>query len=114
MQEKASLLFRDGHTGEPDYRRLKGEPQPEEENVVVRLCAGDEIGFHIHVASAPVSARLWTYGDGMIALSCNGALISDTRLERGAHAFRIRQTGKVLLKVRCLQGEIDADRIEFN
>jgi len=114
MREKASLLFRDGHTGEPDYRRLKGEPQPEEETIVVRLCAGDEIGFHIHVASAPVSARLWAYGDGMIVLSCNGAPISDTRLERGAYAFQIRQTGKVLLKVRCLQGEIDADRIEFN
>lgn len=113
MREKASLLFRDGHKGEPDYRRLKGEPQPEEENVVVRLCSGDEIGFNIYVASAPVSGRLWAYGEGMIELNCNGKHICDTMMEHGTYTFRIRDAGKVLLKVRCLQGEIEVDQIDF-
>ena len=113
MKEEASLLFHDGHIGEPDYKRLKGEPQPESENVVVRLKAGDEIGFYINLSSVPASGRLWAYGDGILALSCNGMPISDIRKGKDSYTFQIRHTGKVLLKVRCLRGEIDADRIEF-
>lgn len=113
MRETASLIFRDGHIGEPDYKRLKGEPQPEEENIVVRLKAGDEIGFVVQVLHAPVLATLWAYGTGMIELSCNGSPISDVQMVDGTYRFKIRQSGKVLLKVRCLQGEIDVDRFEF-
>jgi len=113
MRETASLIFRNGHIGEPDYKRLKGEPQPESENIVVRLKDGDEIGFHINITNIPVSGRLYAYGDGMIALSCNGTPICDMLMDKGTYTFQIRHTGKVLLKVRCLQGEIDVDRIEF-
>ncbi len=113
MREAASLIFRDGHVGEPDYKRLKGEPQPKEENIVVRLKAGDEIGFVVQVLHTSASATLWAYGSGLIELSCNGVPICDTLMVNGTYRFKIRQSGKVLLKIRCLQGEIDADRLEF-
>lgn len=113
MREAASLLFLDGHTGAPDYRRLKGEPQPESENIVVRLKDGDEIGFVVHVLNAPVSARLWAYGDGAIEVFYNGEAADDMRIERGAYAFNIRQSGEVHLNIRCQQGEMDVDRFEL-
>ena len=113
MREQASLLFRDGHTGEPDYRRLKGEPQPEEENIVVRLKAGDEIGFHINIANAPASGRLLAYGDGEIELYCDENLIEDVCNESGAYCFTIDQIGKLTLRIRCPKDDIDADRIDF-
>ena len=113
MRERASLIFADGHTGEPDYRRLKGEPQPESERILVRLKDGDEIGFTIDVLSAPASGTLRAYGNGIIELSCNGMPMSDVFIENGAYSFIIRASGRTLIKIRCLQGVIDADQIEF-
>ncbi|HWQ97692.1 MAG TPA: cellulase family glycosylhydrolase [Clostridia bacterium] len=112
-REKASLIFRDGHLGVPDYQRLKGEPQPEEENIVVRLKSGDEISFFIHVPTAPVTGCLWAYGDGMVELFCNGMQMFDLMMDQGTYQFRMQEAGKVRLSIRCLRGEIDADRIEF-
>jgi hypothetical protein len=113
MREQASLLFLDGHAGAPDYRRLKGEPQPESEQIVVRLKDGDEIDFAIDVPSAPAFGKLWAYGDGTIELSCNGVRLSDTWIENGVYGFKIPASGRSLMKIRCLVGEIDVDRIEF-
>lgn len=113
MREQASLLFRDGHTGVPDYRRLKGEPQPEEENIVIRLKTGDEIGFLIHLVETPIPARLWAYGDGTLELSCNGDPVHHMTAENGTYDFVIRGSGRTMLKLRCLSGAIDADRFEF-
>ena len=112
-REKASLLFRDGHLGEPDYRRLKGEPQPESENVVVRLCVGDEIRFRVQIASAPTSVRFWLTGDGAWEMLANGEKLDSSREPDGTFTFSIHQVGKVVLTVRCLAGTIDADRLEF-
>lgn len=114
MQEQANLLFRDGHHGEPDYRRLKGESQPESETIVVRLKQGDAIGFYVNMNSAPTSGRLVAYGDGILELSCNGDVLTTTRTQKDAIAFQINQTGKVQLRIFCTQGEVDADRIELN
>ena len=113
MSEQASLLFRDGHTGEPDYRRLKGEPQPEEENIVVRLEAGDEIGYYIDIANAPANGILLAHGEGKFELTVDHMPVEGVRMEHGEYCFTIYQAGKLTLSIRCLQGEIDADRIVF-
>ena len=113
MGERVSLVFRDGHNGAPDYRRLKGEPQPETENVVVRLKAGDEIGFLIHIQSAPAFGKLRAYGNGEIELSCNGVPICEELIAEDTYRFKMQECGKVLLKLCCSQGEIDADWIEL-
>lgn len=114
MQEQASLLFLDGHTGEPDYRRLKGEPQPESETIVVRLNEGDEIGFYVNMLSTPAFGKLVAYGDGEIELFCNGVRMPASLIEDGAYSFQIREFGRVFFQIRCLRGKIDADRIEFS
>ena len=114
MQERASLLFRDGHTGEPDYKRLKGESQPESETIVVHLKDGDEVGYSINLAIAPAFARLLLYGSGTIEISCNGVTLPTTKVEKDTVGFQITQTGKILLSIRCSQGEVDVDRIEFD
>ena len=113
MREKASLLFRDGHLGEPDYKRLKGEPQPESENIVVRLRAGDEIRFRVQIASTPTSVRFWVAGDGAWEVLANGEKLAFSREPDGTSTLSIHQVGKVVLTVRCLAGTIDADRLEF-
>lgn len=113
MWEKTSLLFRDGHLGEPDYKRLKGEPQPENENVVVRLRVGDEIRFRIQIASAQTFVRFYVAGDGAWEVFADEEKLANTREPNGTAAFSIHRVGKVILTVRCLAGTIDADQIEF-
>ncbi|MDD4312019.1 MAG: cellulase family glycosylhydrolase [Eubacteriales bacterium] len=113
MREQASLLFRDGHAGEPDYRRLKGEPQPESETVVVRLRAGDAIEFFVHIPTVPCFATIWAYGKGDFVVSSNGVPISCKRVEDETFEFTLRETGDIALSIHCIQGQIDADRIEF-
>ena len=110
---RSYYVFRDGHTGEPDYRRLKGEPQPEEENIVVRLKAGDEIGYYINIANAPANGRLLAYGEGKIELTVDHTPIENVWIDHGEYRFTIHQAGKLTLRIRCLQGEIDVDRIVF-
>lgn len=113
MRERASLVFCDGHTGEPDYKRLKGEPQPESENIAVRLYAGDSIGFSVNIVSAPADGYLTVCGDGAPELLCNGTPLYCELTGNGHYGFRINQSGKIALTVRCVAGWLDADLLEF-
>ncbi len=47
MTSNATLLFADGHTGEADWRRYGGEPQPDEQTIHLHLFAGDAVGYRI-------------------------------------------------------------------
>ncbi len=116
MRERASLIFCDGHTGEPDYRRLKGEPQPESENIAVRLSAGDSIGFSFNLIKRPVYGRLTACGDGVPELFCDGVPLTCVCVENGKYEFTINGRngqGKATLTVRCAEGTLDADVLEF-
>jgi len=112
-REKASLIFCDGHNGEPDYRRLKGETQPQSENIIVRLYHGDEIRFFVQTISAPVCARFWISGDGQFEVRCNDVLLVCTREVEGVYGFRMNSIGENVLAVRCTEGTVDADFFEF-
>jgi len=113
LREKASLIFRDGHRGEPDYRRLKGEAQPQSENIVVRLRVGDEIRFFIRIVNAPISVRFRAFVDGVFEVRGNDALLACTQEPDGTYAFSIDSIGEMVLAVHCLEGTIDADQLEF-
>jgi len=113
MRERASLLFRDGHVGEPDYRRLKGEPQPESETVVVRLSAGAALDFFVHIPPPPCHAPLLVDGEGGFTVTSNGNPAACKRVGAGEYEFTLQDAGKITLSIRCTHGRIDADRIEF-
>lgn len=112
-REKASLIFRDGHSGEPDYRRLKGEAQPQSENIVVRLYQDDEIRFFVRTISAPTCVRFWVFGDGLFEVRCNDAFLTCTREAEGVYSFRMNGIGENVLAVRCTEKSVDTDFLEF-
>ncbi len=112
-REQATLLFQDGHQGEPDYRRLKGEPQPPSENIVVRLYQGDEIRFLVRMENAPACARFHVSGEGRFEVRCNDAPLACEQESDGAYAFCIHSTGESILSVRCTEKNVDADYFEF-
>lgn len=114
LREQASMVFCDGHCGEPDYRRLKGEPQPQSENIVVRLYQGDEIRFFVRVANPPACVRFYVSGEGQFEIRCNDVLLSCTREAEGVYGFLVNTFGENTVTVRCTGNSIDADYLEFN
>lgn len=45
MDDGLTILFANGKTGKPDYRRYGGEDQPEEENLILLLQPGDSASY---------------------------------------------------------------------
>jgi hypothetical protein len=48
MGDGLTILFANGKTGKPDYRRYGGEDQPEEENLIVLLQPGNSASYRFH------------------------------------------------------------------
>ena len=68
----ASILFADGHTGEADWRRYGGEPQPDNQKMILRLHAGNRVGYRIRVASdMPPKIKAVSSGEGTLEILYN-------------------------------------------
>lgn len=64
---RATLLFADGHTGEADWRRYGGEPQPEDQKILLCLHAGDRVGYHVENQDGKkLRIDVRSYGDGTL------------------------------------------------
>ena len=65
MKSKATLLFADGHTGEADWRRYGGEPQPDDQKILLRLHTGDRVGYRVNLDPAEQpEISVQYHGDG--------------------------------------------------
>jgi hypothetical protein len=47
MDSQASILFQDGHQGQPDFQRMAGEDQPEDQKLCVELATGEQLAYRI-------------------------------------------------------------------
>lgn len=76
-----TIIFADGHTGVPDFRRYGGEPQPESERMLVELHEGDCVTYRIdwsgkarlRVAASPVSGLFADGGSGPVHIEYGDA-----------------------------------------
>lgn len=85
ITSKATLLFSDGHTGEVDWRRYGGEPQPDDQKILLRLHTGDRVGYRVDLDSAEkpeISVQYHgdripsvEYSNGLIWLMCKTGTI---------------------------------------
>lgn len=82
---KATLIFADGHTGEVDWRRYGGEPQPDDQKILLRLHTDDCVGYRVSldvVEQPEISVQyhgegtpLVEYRNGLIWLMCKSGTI---------------------------------------
>lgn len=76
MKSKATLLFADGHTGEADWRRYGGEPQPDDQKILLRLHSGDRVGYRVSLGSAEqLEISVQYHGDGTPVVESHNGLI---------------------------------------
>ena len=110
QSDSATLVFADGHSGRPDYRRYGGECQPESERVLVRLLARDAVGYRFS-AKGPVWVRLICQGAGRGQILCGGA---EHTFAAGEEVLIPVQPGRdQILTVRCTEGQVLLDLVEL-
>lgn len=66
MTSRATLLFADGHTGEADWRRYGGEPQPEDQKILLCLNAGDAVGYRVEFSGKKGDVKIISHGTGVL------------------------------------------------
>lgn len=113
MSEPVTLLFASGRTGIPDYKRYDGEPQPDEENIIAELEAGESLSYQFtmpYVGS--LSAQVAYSGDGGISL-----IADDLDMQCSAHGSYIIDrltSGSYSLHLKCISGEVKVDTISLS
>ena len=76
IKSNATLIFAGGHTGEADWRRYGGEPQPDDQKILLRLHAGDRVGYRVSLdASEQHEISVQRHGDGIAFVEYSNGLI---------------------------------------
>jgi endoglucanase len=116
MSDPVSLIFEDGKTGEVDYRRYGGEPQPESEKVLVILREGDKVKYQFHTDCSEVQISLLAEGDGELLLTLGSEVVKLPVLTKGEYSAALAVPGmdKQELWVSCEKGSIRLDKVYLN
>jgi len=101
-----TIIFADGHTGAPDFRRYGGEPQPESERMLVKLREGDSVTYRV-ACSGRIRVRVSASAPGGLWADGGSGLVS---LEREGGGAFVELDGKLTLT--CVSGEALLDYIE--
>lgn len=104
--EPVTIVFADGHTGVPDFRRYGGEPQPESERMLVKLRGGDSISYRVNCSG---KARVRVAASAVEGLFADGGS-GPVHIEHGDGGVLIELDGKLTLT--CQSGETLLDYIE--
>ncbi len=75
-QEPVSIVFASGKAGDVDYKRYGGEEQPEDENLLIILSAGDRAGYLFYSEKEAISIKIAMSGGGTLSVAtatdCSG------------------------------------------
>lgn len=111
-EEPVTLLFANGKKGIPDYRRYGGEQQPEEENIVAELLAGETLTYHIRMPHAGILCAAPRFSGGELSLRVDSReMLPD---KDGTFTSVMLREGEHKLHVTCTFGFIQADTIRLS
>lgn len=124
MDSAASIMFQDGHQGQPDYQRMAGEDQPADQRLCVELQSGEKLSYAIAADAHQVLAltlslraqehsllgidmdgkavgKLELAGQSAAEFSVAGFAVADAgniAISKGRHSLGIRvERGSILL-----------------
>lgn len=107
VSEPVTLLFADGHAGEPDYKRYGGESQPDSERILARLLPGDGLCYRFSTPR-PIKLSVKWEGEGELELSCEARAEQFTTHKA---SWSLPAGDKLELWVRCTAGIILLDEL---
>lgn len=112
--ESISLIFAEGGSRVPDYRRYGGEDQPEKERILVKLREGDRVSYRFHAGAGNLEAVLTVRGCARLHAVCGA---SEAHLNTDGIAAYIIPLGRqpeekeANLTFLCLEGCACLDEI---
>lgn len=98
---EATLCFADGHTGEADWRRYGGEPQPEDQKILLCMKAGDAVGYRVEPGGQKLAVK--------VAFRGNGVLKLQDAIAAGDKPGVIRAPEDGILWLTCTEGEVQVE-----
>lgn len=93
--EPVSLVFENGKVGEADYKRMGGEEQPPEENILVSLQSGDSVGYVFTGGQAELEAEISAEGEGVLRIAINSE----------AEDIPVKEKKIYQARMKCIPGE---------
>jgi endoglucanase len=110
--DPVTLLFANGRKGIPDYKRYGGEPQPEEENIVAELLAGETLTYQFRMPRAGILCAAPRFSGGELSLRVDSReMLSD---KDGIFTSVMLGEGEHKLHMTCTFGFIQADTIRLS
>lgn len=97
---KATIIFADRHTGDVNWQRYGGEPQPHDQKILLRLRHGDAVAYQVR-SNKTLRICVEYTGSGML-------MVQDMEYVRNC-TVHLSQDG--LLWINCVQGQCDLDTI---
>lgn len=127
MGEPLSILFHSGKSGVPNYQRMGGEPQPEDERMYVLLRQGERAVYRYVLAEKPAGRlRLRLRGSGTLLIKIKTGELQEApghveektlSIEDWAdvHISMDSERGQTncALELGCVAGAFDLDEIEI-
>lgn len=115
LSEPVTILFQNGRLGEVNYQRYGGEPQPETENLVVKLREGDMVGYYFFTKDKSFIADILLEGQGEVEIACSDEVVqvSVNGCENIQLSFTSRINEKNQLSIKCISGSIYLDTINL-
>ncbi|WMJ88372.1 glycoside hydrolase family 5 protein [Anaerocolumna sp. MB42-C2] len=115
MTDPVTLLFKNGKSGEVDYKRYGGEEQPENETICIQLTAGDLVGYEFISKQPIVTAFVTASGCGTLRIQIDDEIIKYTVgiCKTYTAIFRCDTDSKKKINLICEKGRIRLDRIKL-
>ena len=120
LSENITILFENGKTGTVDYKRYGGEPQPPEENLIVKLKQSDELYYSfcssLEVGEKRVTIEISANGNGNLQCSIDCGEPEEIEInQKGSYKLCLIAPGDsntaYTLGLKCTCGEILLDTI---
>ena len=116
MSEPASILFESGKLGEVNYRRYGGEKQPQEENLLLQLNAGDQVKYRYHTRCHEINIAITAEGEGELRLSSELQKASIRVVEKNKYQINLKVPleEKNYIEVSCMEGYVKLDSLSLS
>jgi endoglucanase len=115
MSDPVTLLFKNGKTGEIDYRGQGGANQPDEENIVVELCEKENICLWFLPTKNEVSATVKASGKGILGITIGDQEFLHPVTGDGEYcsAFNCISEAKNEITLTCHEGILQVDTVNL-
>ena len=116
-REPVCIRFKQGAGGrKPDYKRYGGEPQPEEENLAVKLKEGEWLEYMFRTDTERGILEIEAGGPGELELQTEGNnhKMQWEKEEKQKIVWRMDMVGEKRLRIQCIQGTVMIDTLRFS